>query len=165
VRRINESGYLAILITNQSAIARGLLSEEQLAVIHRDLLNRLARNGCRLDAIYYCPHHPTEGNGTHTLECDCRKPKPGLLIKAATDFELDLNHCVIIGDTLKDIAAGHRAGCLGVLVRTGCGAEIAASLRQGPQAPGTEWYPDYTASDILQAVDWSLERIGERSSS
>ena len=165
LRRINESGFFAILVTNQSAVARGLLSEGQLAEIHRDLLNRLARTGCHLDAIYYCPHHPSEGSGIYTFECPCRKPKPGLLVRAATDFELNLSRCVMIGDTLADITAGHRAGSLSVLVRTGYGSETAASLRQADRASRTEWYPDHIASDILQAVDWSLEKIGERSSS
>ena len=165
VRQINDQGVPAILVTNQSAVARGLLSEQQLTDIHRSLESLFNQNGARLDAIYYCPHHPYEGSGPYTVECDCRKPKPGLLLQAAFELELDLSRCVVIGDTLSDVEAGHRVGSLSVLVKTGYGAEIAALLEEKSESRQAASYPDYIASDILQAVNWSLERIGEKSSS
>lgn len=164
VRRINQSGALAIVVTNQSVVARGLLSERKLAHIHQQMEGLFAQHEAHFDGIYHCPHHPTEGRQPFAFDCDCRKPKPGMLVRAASELELDLNRCVIIGDTLNDIAAGHRAGSMGVLVETGYGAEISSSLRTGSEPVEAEWYPDYTASDILQAVNWSLEKIGERSS-
>ena len=165
VRRINSSGLLAIVVTNQSAVARGLLSEQQLATIHRSLRIQFSRNGAKLDAIHYCPHHPSEGSGINTRQCKCRKPNPGMLIQAASEFGLDLTQSVLIGDKLVDVETGQRAGTGSVLVKTGYGEETATKLENefGSQRP--KWYPDHIASDILQAVNWSLERTGERSSS
>lgn len=164
VKRINESGLLAIVVTNQSGVARGLLSERQLARIHQRLRSQFSRNRSRLDSIYYCPHHPEEGAGTYTRQCECRKPQPGMLFRAASEFDVDLGRSVFIGDTLTDIEAGHRAGTASVLVKTGYGEEFATKLEDEYRSQDSEWYPDYIASDILQAVNWSLERIGERSS-
>jgi D-glycero-D-manno-heptose 1,7-bisphosphate phosphatase len=157
---INQSGVLAILVTNQSVIARGLLTESGLAEIHRSLETSLAAKGVYLDGIYYCPHHPEAGTSSYTTDCACRKPAPGMLIRAARDFHLDLDSCVYIGDTLTDVEAGHRAGAVSVLVRTGYGSEVEAGLTKAERL-SPQRYPDYIASDILQAVKWSLERIGE----
>lgn len=158
---INRSGALAVLVTNQSVIARGLLTESGLAEIHRSLETILAAKGVHLDAIYYCPHHPEAGTSSYTTDCTCRKPAPGMLIRAARDLHLDLDHCVYIGDTLTDIEAGHRARAVSVLVRTGYGSEVEARLTEEDERLSPERYPDFIASDILQAVKWSLERIGE----
>jgi len=159
VKKINSHGVLAILVTNQSVVARGLLTERQLRHIHDSLVSLLDQNGAKLDAVYYCPHHPKEGSGPLTLECGCRKPKPGMLCQAAADFELDLNRCVMIGDNLSDVEAGHRAGAFSVLVKTGYGAATVTRMETDSVSRKAQWYPDYIASDILRAVNWSLEKI------
>ena len=98
-----------IVVTNQSGVARGYFTEEDLNNIHRHMVKVLLEKGARIDGIYYCPHHPDEG-------CNCRKPNIGLLLKAAREFNLDLKSCFIIGDRALDIEAGRRAGCITILV-------------------------------------------------
>lgn len=120
VRRINESGYLAILVTNQPVIARGEVTEAQLRQIHNKLETLLGAEGAYLDAIYYCPHHPHKGFAGEIpalkIDCDCRKPKPGLLLRAAADFHIDLGSSYMVGDRESDMLAGQAAGCTPVLV-------------------------------------------------
>ncbi len=115
IRRINASGRLAIVVTNQPVIARGEVTTEQLAEIHNKLETLLGQEGAYLDAIYYCPHHPDRGFPGEIselkIDCDCRKPKPGLLLKAARDFNIDLGESWMIGDEDRDMEAGRRAGC------------------------------------------------------
>ncbi len=120
VRSINQSGYLAILITNQPAIAKGMLSIPELQQIHDKLETLLGNEGAYLDAIYYCPHHPDKGfigeRIEYKIDCDCRKPKPGMILKAAKDYHINLERSYMIGDTQRDIAAGRAAGCTTVYV-------------------------------------------------
>ena len=122
IRKINESGYLAIVVTNQPVIARGEVSLEELEEIHNKLETLLGLKGAYVDAIYYCPHHPHKGyEGERTeykIECECRKPKPGMLLKAAEDFNIDLSQSWMVGDGENDILAGIAAGCQTALV--GC---------------------------------------------
>lgn len=142
LQRLHDAGYRLVVVTNQSGIARGLLDEHDLAEIHERLRELLAREGARLDAILHCPHHPDEGEPPLRCACACRKPAPGLLLEAARRFELDLGSSWIVGDGLRDLEAGARAGLAGaVLVLTGKGrAELAAapepgSLRTAPDLP------------------------------
>ena len=162
IRRANQADVRTVVITNQSVIARGYLSQAELGLIHEDLRARFKRAGASLDAFYYCPHHPAEGSAPFVVDCNCRKPKPGMLLQASAEMGLDLGRSVMIGDTLADVEAGHRAGTTGVLVKTGYGAEIAAELAGCHESLSPLAYPDYIASDILQAVNWSLEKISER---
>lgn len=115
IKKINESGYLAIVVTNQPVIARGEVTVEQLDEIHNKLETLLGQEGAYLDAIYYCPHHPDKGFPGEIPElkinCDCRKPKPGMLLKAAEDFNIDLNQSWMVGDDERDMEAGQVAGC------------------------------------------------------
>ncbi len=123
IRRINESCYLAIVVSNQPVIARGEVTECQLREIHNKMETLLGEKGAFVDAIYYCPHHPDRGyDGEITelkIECDCRKPKPGMLIKAAEDYNIDLSQSWMIGDSENDIMAGKAAGCKTALIGTG----------------------------------------------
>lgn len=123
IRKINESGYLAIVVTNQPAIARGEVSFEELEEIHNKMETLLGKEGAYLDAIYYCPHHPHKGyEGERPelkIDCDCRKPKPGMLLKAAADFNIDLSRSWMVGDGENDIQAGINAGCKTVLLSNG----------------------------------------------
>lgn len=120
IRKINKSGYLAIVVTNQPVIAHGEMSFEELEEIHNKMETLLGKEGAYLDAIYYCPHHPHKGyEGERSklkIECDCRKPKPGMLLKAAEDFNIDLSQSWMVGDGENDIKAGINAGCKTVLL-------------------------------------------------
>jgi D,D-heptose 1,7-bisphosphate phosphatase len=170
IRLINASGMKAIVVTNQSGVARGILAESFVAEIHARLREMLRAEGAFLDGVYYCPHHPTEGRGDYLRTCDCRKPAPGLLLRAAEELQLDLARSYMVGDTLKDIEAGTRAGAKGILIRTGYGKEATHQL--GPvedprrKVPGKEDRPHgeeaivrpvHITGDILDAVRWLLK--------
>ncbi len=120
IKTINESGYLAVIVTNQPVIARGEVTYEQLQEIHNKMETLLGQKGSYLDAIYFCPHHPHKGYEGEVIElkidCECRKPKPGMLLKAAKDFNIDLNQSWMIGDSENDIKAGESAGCKTALI-------------------------------------------------
>ena len=120
VRRINETGYLAVLVTNQPVIARGEVTVSQLNEIHNKLETLLGNEGAYLDAIYYCPHHPDKEFKGEVPElkiaCDCRKPKPGMILNAAKDYNIDLSKSWMVGDSERDIGAGKAAGCRTVLI-------------------------------------------------
>ena len=115
IKKINDSGYLAIVVTNQPVIARGEVTFEQLDQIHNKMETLLGKDGAYLDGIYFCPHHPHKGFEGEIpelkVECECRKPKPGMLLQAAKDFNIDLSKSWMIGDSDNDILAGENAGC------------------------------------------------------
>jgi len=170
IRLINGSGMKAVVVTNQSGVARGLFDEAVVGAVHARLRELLRQEGGFLDGIYFCPHHPTEGRWPYLQSCDCRKPSPGLLIRASAELGLDTARSYMVGDTLKDIEAGERVGARGVLVRTGYGAESAAVLESNEQSgqrvpAGTERpggraalvLPVHIARDILAAVRWLLK--------
>ena len=144
IHTLNERNIPAIIITNQSGIARGILSEEKLSEIHLRLLKLLAEQGARIDAIYYCPHHPDGNPGEYRTACSCRKPEPGLLLQAARDFRLDLSSCYMIGDKSIDVETIHRVGGKGILLSTGGDHDI-------------QHRPDHLAHDLHDAVTWVLE--------
>jgi D,D-heptose 1,7-bisphosphate phosphatase len=152
VRRINESGYLAVVVTNQPAVAKGLLSERELDRIHARLETLLGKEHAWLDRLYYCPHHPDGGYPGERPElktvCRCRKPSPGMLRRAAHELNIDLSRSVMIGDRTVDIEAGRSAGVTTILVRTGCGGQDGKCPCQ----------PDRIGDDLSAAVDWVLER-------
>jgi D-glycero-D-manno-heptose 1,7-bisphosphate phosphatase len=167
IRLINSSGMKTVVVTNQSGVARGLFDESFVDTVHIRLKEMLRAEGAFLDGIYFCPHHPTEGRERYLMACDCRKPAPGLLLQAAADLNLDPTRCYMVGDTLKDIEAGSRAGAQGVLVRTGYGAESAAALMPGEEPgrklPGEKGAPNeasalfrpvHISEDILAAAQW-----------
>jgi len=150
IRLFNRAGLKVIVVTNQAGIARGLLSEERLDEIHRSLRAMLAREGAYVDAIYYCPHHPTEGFGRYRLDCVCRKPRPGALHRAADELGLNLSRSCFVGDKSSDIEAGRAAGCRTILVRTGYGMATEAVLQASKRRP------DHVAVDLLEAAHWIL---------
>lgn len=120
IKKINEAGYLAIVVTNQPVIARGETTVEELNTIHNKMETLLGKDGAYIDAIYYCPHHPHKGYEGEIpelkIECECRKPKPGMLLKAAQDYNIDLSESWMIGDSEIDILAGKNAGCKTALI-------------------------------------------------
>ena len=136
IRRLNESGYKVVVVTNQSGVARGYFNGAVLQQIHDYMEEELDRSGAVLDGIYCCPHHPDDG-------CDCRKPKPGLLLKAAKDLGISLRDSFMVGDSPRDIEAGKAAGCRTVLVTTGPDGQ-----------KGTSASPDFVADSLLEAARW-----------
>ena len=120
IKIINASGYLAIVVTNQPVIARGEVTWDELEEIHNKMETELGKQGAYLDAIYFCPHHPHKGYEGEVeemkIDCDCRKPKPGMLLKAAEDFNIDLKKSYMVGDSENDVKAGIQAGCMTILI-------------------------------------------------
>jgi D,D-heptose 1,7-bisphosphate phosphatase len=174
IRRINKSGMKAVVVSNQSGVARGFFEENFVTQVHARLREMLRAEGALIDAFYFCPHHPTEGRAEYLKVCDCRKPAPGMLLRAAEELRIDPNRSYMVGDTLKDIEAGARAGAKGILVRTGYGEEAAAELGpdEGPRKNGDMMphrvpiektqgetgivRPVHIAGDILAGVQWIL---------
>jgi len=155
IRKLNEAGLKVVTVTNQSAIGRGWLSQGELDAIHADLVRRLARSGAHLDGIYSCPHHPTAATGEYRRDCSCRKPRPGLLLRAARELHLSLPDSIMIGDKPSDLEAGRRAGCATVLVLSGKGRQTLREL--GRSTMGN--LVDVVCATLPRAVDWCLERL------
>lgn len=153
IRLVNEAGLLAVVTTNQSGVARGYFSQALVEEVHARLRALTAAGGARLDAIYYCPHHPAEGSPPWRAVCDCRKPKPGMIQRAAREHDIDLRNSFVVGDSVVDIEAGATAGVPGVLVLTGYGRGLVEHQRERFRTP-----PAHTADDLLDAVRWILER-------
>lgn len=135
IKQINQSGYLAIVVTNQPVIARGEVTWEELNEIHKKMDTLLGKDGAYIDGIYICPHHPDKGfegeRPEYKFDCDCRKPKPGLLLQAAHDFNIDLSQSIMIGDSDRDVEAGKNAGCLkSVKVETNDGEELLEVVKE-----------------------------------
>lgn len=139
IRLLNQRGFRVIVVTNQSAIARGYLTEKTLFQIHQYMKDELARYSAHVDAIYYCPHHPDDG-------CQCRKPKPGLLLQAAKELSINLSRSYTVGDGEIDIKAGKAASCRTVLVTTG------PNEKKGVAEPS-----DYIADTLLEAAEWIVK--------
>jgi len=146
IKKINEFGYLIIIITNQPMIAKGFMTEKDLDEIHQKLETELGKQGAKIDAFYYCPHHPEKGFPGEIpelkIKCNCRKPKIGLFLKAKKDFNINLKSSYMIGDQTSDILAGERAGCKTILVKTGYGGKDNLFKVK----------PIYIAKNLLEAV-------------
>jgi len=159
LKQLHDSGYLAIVITNQAGVARGYFSEEMVQAIHQQMTKDLETSGAALDAIYYCAHHPTVGEPPYQLDCDCRKPKPGLLLRAARDYDIDLANSWMVGDRYSDIELAANAGVKSALVLSGYGRGEWEHQRDN-------WtiQPDLVAEDLLAAVNQigNLDTIASR---
>jgi D-glycero-D-manno-heptose 1,7-bisphosphate phosphatase len=153
VHRLNAAGVPAVMVTNQAGIARGYFSEDVLHASNDAMVRQLADGRARLDGLYVCMHHPHEGAPPYRADCECRKPRPGLLLRAARELGLDLPTSVMIGDRISDVTVGQSVGAAGVLVLTGYGRGEWEHQRR-------EWTvkPDHVAEDLLDAVDWALAR-------
>lgn len=152
VKKLNRAGLLTVVVTNQSAVGRGLLTEEGLNDIHSRLRASFVGHGSRLDAIYFCPHYPQSADPRYGIECNCRKPNPGLALRAAADLGIDLGSSYMVGDKTEDVIFGLNIQAVPVLVLTGSGRESLTQLRER----GLE--PTFVAETILQAADWILDR-------
>jgi len=140
IRRINESGMKAVLITNQSGVERGYFDEAAVHQVHDILRTELARHGAKLDAIYFCPHRPDAG-------CECRKPNPGMLVRAQKELDIDLPRSYVIGDTHVDIEVAYAVGAKSVLVLTGYGRDEWESYKD------SQYQPHFVADDLTEAVE------------
>lgn len=147
VRLLNEAGWLAILVTNQAGVARGYFTEDLIAAVHDRLKGELEREGARLDAVYYCAHHPSVGESPYRVDCDCRKPRPGLIRRAAEEFNIDLAQSWMIGDRYSDVELAHNAGVHACFVKSGYG-------RGEWEYQRAQWKhePEVVAEDLLEAV-------------
>lgn len=149
VKKINQSEYISVVTTNQSIIARGMTTIDGLNQIHNKMDTLLGNERAKLDAIYYCPHHPDSGfEGEikeYKVECECRKPKPGMLLQAAEKFNIDLSQSYMIGDSERDIIAGKSAGCTTIGVKTGKGIKSAKVL------------PDYFFGNLKEGIDFIID--------
>ena len=156
VRKLNERGLATCVISNQSGVARGYLTEADLVPIHEKLERELARAGAKVDRIYYCPHHPTEGKPPYNIPCECRKPNTGMLEKGAAELGIDLSRSFVIGDSLIDMQAGNAAKAITVLVLTGYGSLAREQCRSRNVHVG------YVAPTIVEAADYILDVLDER---
>jgi D-glycero-D-manno-heptose 1,7-bisphosphate phosphatase len=156
VRAVNRSGMAACIISNQSGVARGMFTEADLLPVHERLRREFSAGGAKFDRIDYCPHHPTAGIPPYRIECECRKPKPGMLLRAADALGLDLSRSYVIGDKLTDLQAGISAGASAILVLTGYGI---TSMEECRTAGVT---PDYVAPTVREAVEFILATEKEK---
>ena len=152
VRRLNEAGIPAVVVTNQAGLARGYFTEAVMEAVNLELAAQLARGKARVDGIYICPHHPTEGEPPYRQRCECRKPKPGLLLRAAEEMNLDLSRSIMVGDKPSDLEVAPVVGARSALVLTGYGRGEWEYQRDRFRVT-----PDYVAGDLLDAVEWALK--------
>jgi D-glycero-D-manno-heptose 1,7-bisphosphate phosphatase len=153
IKLLNESGWLAIVTTNQAGVARGYFSEDMIQTVHAAMTGELERDGAQLDAIYYCAHHPSVGEAPYRFDCDCRKPKPGLISRAAREFEIDLAASWMVGDRYSDVELARNAGVNSAFVLSGYGRG-----EWEHQRAGWATQPDLVAADLFAAVTAIVKR-------
>ena len=151
VRLLNRAGYRVVVVTNQAGVAHGHFTEDFVRDLHRHLDERFRAGGARIDAFYYCPHMPSARVEAYRTECECRKPKPGMVLQAQRDLDLDLGRSFIVGDQWADLGLGRAAGLTTILVRTGYGPSVEALPRDGVTA-------DLVVETLMDAVSWILRR-------
>jgi D-glycero-D-manno-heptose 1,7-bisphosphate phosphatase len=149
LKQLKDHGYLLILISNQSGVAHGYFKEEALNGVREKLQHELRKDGVQLDGIYFCPHHPQGTVKQYAVNCECRKPRPGMIVEAARQFDIDLSQSWMIGDILHDVEAGNKAGCSTILIDNGNETEWRLS---------TERHPTDVAKNIGQAVSIILQQ-------
>ncbi len=157
IRAANEAGFQTVIVTNQAGVARGYFAETLVDEVHDRVRELLAGEGARLDGIYYCPHHPDVGGPAYRRSCDCRKPRPGMLWRARDEMGIDLTSSYMVGDSAKDLEAGHAAGTTTVMVLTGYGK---GELQHRSHAWSVR--PHHVAADLKDAVTWITEREATR---
>ena len=151
IRRLNDVGIPVVVVTNQSAVARGICTAEQVEAVNHWIHSRLIDEGARIDAFYWCPFHPEGSVPAYAKSSRMRKPAPGMLKLAAREMDLDLGKSVMIGDKLSDVAAGEAAGCRTILVRTGYGESESKRFEEDGI------HPRHVAGDLQEAVSLWLE--------
>ena len=152
VRLLNEHGFLAIIVTNQSGVARGYFPIELVNEVHEHLKELLRKEGAYVDGIFFCPHYHRGEVGEYTIECNCRKPRPGLIEKARENLDIDMAGSYLIGDRVSDIELAKRCNLKGVLVKTGYGKGDLEYV-----FPNSRAKPLHVAKDLLAAVRWIIK--------
>lgn len=150
VRLLNRAEFAVVVVTNQAGVARGFFEESFVHDVHRHIDRLFADGGARVDGYYYCPHHPDATIEAYRLECECRKPRPGMIRRAERDLGLDLARSYVVGDRWLDIGLARAVGATGVLVKTGYGAEEASRPDGGPPAAAV-------VENLMEAVGWILK--------
>lgn len=153
IRLAHGAGFKTVVTTNQAGVARGYFAEELIERTHEKMRELLATEGAAVDAIYYCPHHPEAGEPPYRKDCDCRKPRPGMLLRARDELGIDLARSYVIGDSMRDIEAGRAAGAVTILVLTGYGRG-----EYEHRSSGWRTRPDRIVDDLMDAVEWILSR-------
>ena len=147
INKLTLNGFDNIVITNQSAVPRKLITQKELEAVHHMMVDAVARSGGEIKDIFYCPHMPVDG-------CDCRKPEPGLIYQAREKYAIDLSTAVMVGDSHRDIECGHRAGCgKAVLVKSGLKGDVEEELKK------KQISLDFVAEDLLDAVEWIIANV------
>jgi D-glycero-D-manno-heptose 1,7-bisphosphate phosphatase len=159
IRRLNRAGRRVIVVTNQSGVARGVFTEDLLHQVHQKIGFELAARRAKLDAIYYCPHHPEGPLDAYRVRCQCRKPATGMVLDAAKRFQIDLASSFVVGDSYRDMQLGFNAGARTILVMTGYG-------RGEYEHHRSRWtrLPDRIAENLLEAVEIILDESAQRKS-
>ena len=147
IKLLNETDWLAIVVTNQAGVPRGYFSEDMVQVVHQQLKQELKDEGARLDAIYYCAHHPSVGEPPYRFDCDCRKPRPGLIKRATEELDIDLNASWMVGDRYSDIEMARNARVNSAFLLSGYGRGEWEYQRSNWQHQ-----PDLVAENLLEAV-------------
>jgi D,D-heptose 1,7-bisphosphate phosphatase len=153
VRCFNEAGFLVVVVSNQSGVARGYFGEQDVKKVNEKMARELERFGARLDAIYYCPHYPEGVVEEYRRECDCRKPGPGMIRLAEKELGIDVPNSYVVGDHRGDIVLAKNVGARSILVITGHGADELEKLRH----EGVE--PDHVVKDLAEAADRILTEV------
>jgi len=157
IKLLNEDGFKVVIISNQSGLARGYYQKKDVEIYNGAMKKELEKRGAYIDAIYYCPHHSKAKIEAYRMDCDCRKPKPGMLKQAKKDLNLDLKRSFLIGDKISDIEAGYRAGCKTILVLTGYGSDELKKNATMNIKPNYISKDLYTASQTINKILKSLE--------
>lgn len=152
LRMLNDEGYLAIIVSNQSGVARGYFPIELLYNIHSLMEETLLKEGAKVDGIYFCPHYPKGSVPEYSFECDCRKPKTGLIDQACKDFDIDMPRSFMIGDHYTDMELADRLNVKGILVKTGYGSGVVEY-----NLPSVKSKPCFIAEDLLDAIKWIIK--------
>ncbi len=157
IRLLNQHGWKAVVVTNQSGVARGYFPESLIHQVHQKMQELLGNEGAHLDRVYYCPHHPDIGVPPYRQKCRCRKPATGMIEEAMKELALDLSQSYMVGDRGVDIEFAHQIGAKAILVLTGYG-------KGEWEYSGTQWKvkPDYVAQDLFEAVQWILLQESHR---
>ncbi|HKV42582.1 MAG TPA: HAD family hydrolase [Blastocatellia bacterium] len=153
VKLVNTAGLKAIVVTNQGGVARGICSEDAVRRTNERLVSELAARGARIDGVYYCPHHPDADDEIYGITCECRKPRPGMVLQAQRDSNIDLRRSFVIGDKLSDIELASNVGAAGGLVLTGYGLRTREIFNGRPDSP------DFVADTLLDAIHHILDNL------
>jgi D-glycero-D-manno-heptose 1,7-bisphosphate phosphatase len=151
IRKINEAGLLAVIVSNQSGVGRGLIAEKDLHDIHQKLRATFAQHKAYFDGVYYCPHYRLSPMPQYRKNCQCRKPNPGMGLQAASDLNIDMNYSYMVGDKVEDILFGRNIRAKSILLLTGFGRKALPKLQQKGIAPA------YVAQNLLDAANWILQ--------